>query len=105
MKLAYLILAHKNPQLLRREIAALSSKDSTFFVHIDAKSNIDLFLLLKAQNVFFLEPRIEVFWGEFSQVRAILALISAALASATNHDYFILLSGSDYPLQPRVVHS
>jgi hypothetical protein len=101
MKIAYLILAHKNPLLLRRAIAALSFGDADFFIHIDAKSDILPFLAINAQNVVFLEERIKVYWGEFSQVRAILALISAAINRPKTYDYFILLGGSDYPLQTK----
>ena len=42
------------------------------------------------------------FIGENSlKVRAILALISAAINRSQTYDYFILLSGSDYPLQTK----
>jgi hypothetical protein len=37
MKIAYLIFAYKNPELIKRLGETLSSEDSTFFIHIDRK--------------------------------------------------------------------
>jgi hypothetical protein len=99
VRIAYLILAHKNPLLLGKTIDALSCEDAHFFVHIDQKSEIAPFLHLRGATVTFLEHRIKVYWGEFSQVRAILALIATALNGPRAYDYFVLLGGSDYPLQ------
>jgi hypothetical protein len=100
MKVAYLVLAHKNPRLLKKAIAALSSEDSGFFVHIDRKNDIGPFSQAGSNgNVVFLENRIPVYWGEFSGVEAELLLIRRALEDQHNYDYFILLGGADYPLR------
>jgi len=101
MRIAYLILAHKNPRLIARTIEALSCEDSAFFVHIDKKSKLDEFLFIKAKNVLFTEQRIPVYWAEYSMVEAILILIQQALAVSKKCEYFILLSGSDYPLKSK----
>jgi hypothetical protein len=101
MKIAYLILAHRNPRLIARTIEALSCEDSAFFVHIDKKSNLDEFLFIKAKNVLFTKRRIPVYWAEYSMVEAILILIQQALAESKKYEYFILLSGSDYPLRSK----
>jgi len=101
MKIAYLILAHKNPRLIAKTIKALSSEDSVFFVHIDSKSNLDEFLLFEAENVLFLEERVPVYWGEYSMVQAILILIQHALTASKGGEYCVLLSGSDYPLRSK----
>ena len=99
MKIAYLVLAHKNPQLLKKAIEALSSEDSGFFVHIDRKSDLGPFSQGLNGNVVFLENRIPVYWGEFSGVEAELLLIRRAVEDRQNYDYFILLGGADYPLR------
>jgi hypothetical protein len=101
MKIAYLILAHRNPRLIARTIEALSCEDSAFFVHIDKKSNLNEFLVIKAKNVLFTERRIPVYWAEYSMVEAILILIQQALVESKKYEYFILLSGSDYPLRSK----
>ena len=101
MKIAYLILTHSNPRLLGRIVGALSSDDSDFFVHVDAKSDIRPFTEIRSAKVIFLKERVTVYWGEFSQVRAILSLIAEALSGPQRYEYFVLLSGSDYPLQTK----
>ena len=99
MKIAYLVFAYKNPQLLKRVIGTLSHEDCAFFIHIDKKSDITEFLEIRGENIVFSERRISVFWAEFSGVEAILLLLRQAMESARSYDYFILLSGSDYPLR------
>jgi len=98
MKLAYLILAHNNPKHLKNLIKALNSSNSTIFIHIDAKKDINEFLNLGKNNTFFLEKRTNVYWGEFSIVQATLLLLNPALSYNKKFDYFILISGTDYPL-------
>src|SRR5262249_49006022 len=101
MKIAYLVFAYNNPKLLRKVVERLSCEDCSFFIHIDAKSNLNDFAAINGKNVFFLSPRIPVYWAEFSGVKAILLLIRQALAAPQQHDYFLLLSGSEFPLRSR----
>ncbi|MGA3333816.1 MAG: beta-1,6-N-acetylglucosaminyltransferase [Terracidiphilus sp.] len=98
MKIAYLMLVHKNPRLLERAVRMLSTEDSAFFIHIDRKSNIQDFSGIAGDNIFFSE-RIPAYWGEFTLVEATMRLIRQALASPTEYEYYILLLGSDYPLR------
>ena len=99
MKIAYLMLVHQNPRLLKRAIKALSSKNSVFFVHVDRKVALDSFAGLASDNVFFCEQRVPVYWGEFSQVDATMVLVRRALASSQKCDYLVFMQGSDYPLR------
>ncbi len=99
MKIAYLIVAHNNPEHLRRLITALSSNSASFFIHIDKKSDIDPFLSIKGDNIHFTNDRIPVFWGDFSQVEATLVLLRSAVLDPCRFDRFVLLSGADYPLR------
>jgi hypothetical protein len=99
MKIAYLVLVHRNPLLLERVIQTLSSQNSAFFVHVDRKSNLREFSGIKSNSTFFSDRRIPVYWGEFSQVEATFLLMQQALRSSVRFDYFILLHGSDYPLR------
>jgi hypothetical protein len=99
MNIAYLILAHENPAHLQRLISRLSTDASKFFVHVDKKSNFKIFSHIADKNVNILLERISVFWGDYSQVDAILLLINAALADEKRFERFVLLSGSDYPLR------
>src|SRR5215471_11394598 len=54
-KIAYLVFAYKNPQLLKRAIKTLSTEHCAFFVHIDQKIDINQFSCISADNVVFTE--------------------------------------------------
>ena len=98
-RVAYLVFAYKNPQLLKRAMKRLSTEHCAFFVHIDQKIDINQFSCISGDNVFFTDKRVVVCWGEFSGIDAILLLIQQALASPQRYDHFVLLSGSEYPLR------
>jgi hypothetical protein len=99
MKIAYLMLVHSNPHLQKRAIETLSSDGCGFFVHVDAKSDIRQFSGIRDEHVTFIEPRIPVYWGEYSQVQATMRLIQGALDCPQGYDYFVFSQGSDYPLR------
>jgi len=106
MKIAYLIFAYKNPKLIKKIIERLSCENATFFIHLDSKSDINLFADIRGENVVFTDERLTVYWAEFTGVRAILTLIRQALAADERYDYFVLLSGSEYPLRSgEYIHS
>jgi len=57
------------------------------------------FSRIRGENVHFNEERVPVYWGDFSQVQAILLLLRTALENLQHFDYFVLMSGCDYPLR------
>ncbi len=99
MKIAYLILAHNNPKHLQRLITSLSSSASSFFIHLDQKSDCADFSSIKGDNIYFIKKNIAVFWGDFSIVEATLILLRTALLAQHNFERFVLLSGADYPIR------
>jgi hypothetical protein len=99
MKIAYLMQVHNNPQLQKRAIEMLSSDDSGFFIHVDAKSDIRQFSGIEGEHVTFVEPRIPVYWGEYSIIEGTMRLIRRALDCPQGYDYFVFMQGSDYPLR------
>jgi hypothetical protein len=101
MKIAYLLFAYKNPRLIAKIIGHLAGDEAAFFVHIDRKVELAQFDALRGDHVFFTEQRVLVHWAEFSGVEAILLLIRQALAAPVRYDYFVLLSGSEFPLRSR----
>ena len=107
MKIAYLILAHNTPNHLSRLVRALDSSNASFFIHLDRKSDISAFRLgLTQHNVTFLEDRIPVYWGGFSDIEATIKLIKRALNGSLSPSYLVLLSGSDYPIKgPQYIES
>lgn len=97
IKVAYLILAHGNYEHLNRLLLALDDDNVSFFLHIDKKSPMPDNLVLKDKMIFV--ERINVWWCGWSAQKAINSLLKSALR--TNADYFVLLSGADYPIQSR----
>jgi hypothetical protein len=99
MKIAYLITAYNNYNHLKRLISALNDSNVVFFIHIDKKSKMPN-NLNEFGNVVFIE-RTKIWWGGWSHVDAIIRLIRNAISY--RFDYYILLSGSDYPIRPNSV--
>jgi Core-2/I-Branching enzyme len=93
MNVAYLVLAHHKPQQLTRLVSLLPGQ---VFVHVDAKSDITAFDPANS-NAHFLQTRVDVRWGTFRSVEAILLLIQAALDHGVER--LLLLSGVDYPIK------
>lgn len=100
LKVAYLIAAHANPRHFGRLVRSLTSSDAGCFVHVDAKAPIDPFRREVDDRVVFCAERHRVYWGEFSQVQATLVMLTEALRDPRRFDYFVLLSGADYPIGP-----
>jgi hypothetical protein len=101
MKKAYLILAHKNLNQLRRLLLKLDDGKSYFFIHIDLKTEISASfqeLIDKTQNITLVK-RISTRWGGFSLADATLNGLKAIKASGLDFQYISLLSGQDYPIK------
>jgi len=99
IKIAYLILSHNNPNHFRRLIRSISSEYSSLFIHIDQKSNINDFLSVQKNGVYFIKNRLQIYYSDWSQIEATLALLRYAINCKNSFDYYVLLSGTDYPLQ------
>lgn len=99
MKICYLILAHNNFNHLQRLIGALDDKDSTFYIHIDKKTGQGYKPTSPREEV--IPTAIDINWGGFGMVEATLALMNYGMTHNGDTDYFILLSGVDYPVRPR----
>lgn len=102
MKLAALLLVHGNPLGLARLVDRISHPDITVFVHVDAKSPVEPFTKALAgfRNLVFLQGsrRMRVNWGGRSQIDAILQLMLAAMDHEIQFDWFLSLTGADYPI-------
>ncbi|TDS13791.1 beta-1,6-N-acetylglucosaminyltransferase [Sphingobacterium paludis] len=105
MKHAYLILAHHEFELLACLVEGLDDPRNTIFIHFDSKVSALPTLKTKFANLFVLEERIDVRWGDVSIVEAELRLFQMAQDSG-NFSHYHLLSGVDMPLQTQdVIHS
>jgi Core-2/I-Branching enzyme len=100
MKLAHLILAHNKPHQLLLLVNRLSHKNADIYIHLDLKTDIAHFQALKSlPNVFFVNDRESVVWGEYSIIQATLNGMSEILNSGMRYSHINLLSGLDYPLK------
>ncbi len=98
INIAFLISAHTDAPHLRRLICSLP-KEADFFVHVDAKVDIQPFLdATQGLNVHFISKRTDIMWGSFGQVMYQMNLIHEALSSTKHFDYLISISGLEYPL-------
>lgn len=98
MKLAYLLLCHNSLNHTGRLVKALAAEGNDIYIHLDAKCGSSV-PLPASVGVNLVDNNIPVYWGEFSQVQAILLLMEQALRSNVEYDYLVLLSGSDYPIR------
>jgi hypothetical protein len=99
---AYLVLAHTDPQQCIRLITRLLCDPEThIFLHVDKKSRSDFSAAgkLDSTRVHLVRERHEVSWSGFSTVRAILATMKEALTFHVDFGYLVLLSGTDYPIK------
>lgn len=100
--MAYLILAHQSPQILKKLVYALDDPRFDIYIHIDAKKRVSSFGFdeynLRYSKLTVILERINIGWGEISMVDAMIKLYRYALRSG---DYirFITLSGEDYPVK------
>lgn len=104
MKIAYIILAHKNPAQVKRLVSRLCEQPCEVFLHVDKAVPAGTFNSFQQafcdfSNVHFL-PRYITNWGSIRLVKATLAGIRAVLRDAPECEYAVLLSGQDYPIRP-----
>lgn len=101
MKIAYLISSYLDPIQLKKLILALKYDNKCdFYIHIDKKVDIKQFLyeLGNEKNIFFVENRIRVCWGGYSQVNAILSMIELMISTEKKYDRVVSITGLDYPI-------
>jgi hypothetical protein len=94
MKIAVLILAHKNPVQLRRLVDRMKT-DFEVFIHFDKRSLIHM-SFPPEEHVHILENKHATYWGSNNIVLAEIDLLRAA--HILDSDYYILISGQDLPL-------
>lgn len=97
---AYCIIAHNEPYLFETLVSLLDDARNDIYVMIDAKSDIRLFNGVKTTHsrLCFLPNRVDIRWGDTSQMEAELALFEYAYRQG-EYLYYHLLSGADLPLK------
>lgn len=100
-RLAHLILAHKDPELLERLVRILQHENADIFIQLDKKANIDDFKHIEnIGNTRFISNRVKVGWCCYSTIDATLKGFEQILSLKNDYSHINLLSGQDYPLKP-----
>lgn len=103
---AYMIIAHNQFALLEKLIKALDDERNDIFIHIDAKVpdfDFEKFAhITEHSRVIFTENRVNITWGDESQVECEKTLLKCAVSHEdpdNPYEYFHLLSGVDLPIK------
>lgn len=107
ISIAYLILVHRLPNQFKRLFSAIYDSNNFYLVHIDKKANQEIgkdvkIFLEQYPNVHILHSE-NVIWGGYSMVQAELNGMKYLLNMDAKWDYFINLSGQDYPLKSQKI--
>ena len=99
-KHAYLIMAHTQPELLKKLLQMLDNERNDIYLHIDSKAKDypldEVAAVLQKSKCIFTE-RTDVKWGSYSQIHCEMVLLKEAVK--TEHAYYHLLSGMDLPIK------
>jgi len=98
MKHAYLILAHNEFDVLAMLVNAIDDSRNDIFIHFDSKVKALPALKTTNANLYILEDRVDVRWGDVSVVHAEYLLFEKAF-HMNEYNYYHLLSGVDFPLK------
>lgn len=105
-------MAHGNWEILKTLVSLLDDERNDIFLHIDKKSTIldgidwadsksldaALGIAVSKARLFVLEHRVDVRWGDLSQIKAEYALVEEALRHGP-YAYYHILSGQDLPIK------
>ncbi|HEV3414251.1 MAG TPA: beta-1,6-N-acetylglucosaminyltransferase, partial [Puia sp.] len=98
MKIAHLILTHKNPAQLERLLTSLDHPNFDFYIHLDRKTPIQPFEYLASRpNTTLLQNRAAVYWADFGTIQATLNGFHEI--PIDKYDYINVISGQDFPLK------
>jgi len=101
--IAYLILVHRYPGQFKRLFKAIYDPANYYVVHVDKRSGIGLQteiqdFLSSLTNASLLKSQ-SIRWGGYSMVDAELRGIEELLRISSKWEFFINLSGQDFPLK------
>ncbi|MBU2505800.1 MAG: beta-1,6-N-acetylglucosaminyltransferase [Bacteroidetes bacterium] len=105
--IAYFILVHRFPEQFKRLFKALYHPENYYLIHLDKKAGIGIYddiedFLTDFPNTYILESE-NVVWGGYSMVQVELNGIKYLLNLNIDWDFFINLSGQDFPLKSQKI--
>jgi hypothetical protein len=96
MKQVFLIQAHKDVDQLNTLVEQLCDADFLVYVNLDRKWRVDPAAVHPAARQ--VAHRIDVHWGTFSQVQAVLHSLAQILEEVPEFDKVLFMSAQDFPL-------
>lgn len=100
MKIAHLILTHKNPAQLFRLISTLNHLNFDFYIHLDKKSDFSHFdIFSEFNNVIFIKKRVDIQWAGYGTIQATLNGFDEILSQKKEYEFINVISGQDFPIK------
>lgn len=103
MKNAILVIAHKNKNQLLKLIKTLEDEELDIFIHLDKKWKLTLKdieeLKYSSPYVNIINKRISGYLDTWNLCQITIELAKVAIQKNPNYNYFLLLSGQDYPIK------
>jgi hypothetical protein len=96
MKQVFLIQAHKDIGQLNALVEQLLDDEFVIYVNLDKKCDLDPAAVHPAARQ--VRRRVDVHWGTFSQVQAVLHSLEQILAEVPEFDKLLFMSAQDFPL-------
>lgn len=99
-KHAYCIIAHSEPTILSTLVKMIDDSRNNIFILLDSKADKSLFanITTNQSHLEWVPDRVDVRWGDISQVRAEIMVLGYAFSKGY-HQYYHLISGIDLPLK------
>ena len=101
MRIAFIMLCHRNPEQINKLIDKLSEfSDSDIYIHVDMNHSEIRNQIITRDNVSLVPTNFSFYirWGSVEIVKATLQLIREVRDSGRLYDYIWLVSGQDYPI-------
>ncbi|UTX50148.1 beta-1,6-N-acetylglucosaminyltransferase [Chryseobacterium sp. MA9] len=103
VRIAYFIMLHHKSEVFKEMFKKIYTRDQFYLIHIDRKAKPDFIeeiqlYAVQFPNVYILDS-LNIVSGGFNMVQAELNAMEFLLNVSKEWDYFINLSGEDYPLK------
>jgi hypothetical protein len=101
MRIACIIMAHKEPHQIERFINKFRQLPFEFYIHLDKKIKKESFeYLAQAPNVHFIRNRVRIRWASSSFIDGLLNSFREVRETGKTYDFISVMSGQDYPIKP-----
>ena len=94
-------MAYKDPSQLQRLVTTLSHEAFDFYIHIDAKINLDDFLFLEdIPRVYLVQKRVKIRHAGSDFTEGVMNSVVEIMGMNRKYDFITMMSGQDYPTRP-----